>query len=233
MEIIKVAPRIFFAKFQNRYKMVMATLRFNNSYDKKNEETFEHFCDRYDKKYGGGNFKTYQKSIAFSIPGCIFNSFIKSVPKEKWTEKEKELISGLELALEKEEMNMKSRFNVIACHYAEKSSSFKHELSHSLYDVNKRYKESVNQIFNDLIDKDMRYKIYDYLKNVREYELSSINDDDFIDEANAYIVSSNPNKSVFFKNLKISTKDKNKISKEFNILFKESFKSHEHGDKNG
>lgn len=212
LEISQIQPRIFFAKFDDQYKMCTAILRIEGA---KTEIKKDHDNHRkYIKKYVQDT-----KVSGFFISSKFIRSFQKLFKPAKMAEEEKAFIKALLKAVKEAGLGPRNKFGVIACYNGQHSITFKHEMAHSMFYADYLYRMKVLRLFKK-IKPEIKQKMMEYL-NHNDFRFKSFETIDFIDEINALISTENVMQKAFDDTVHIGKREMDKFKK----LYEDNAKS--------
>jgi len=204
LEISQIQPKIFFAKFDDQYKMCVATLRIEAAKTEINKSHDNH------KKY----IKEYVKNT--KVSGCFISSknlrsFLKLFKGGKMADQEKDFVKAVLKTAKESGLSSRNKFSIIVCFNGPNSITFKHEMSHSMFYADYKYRMKVLRLFKK-IKPDIKQKMMEYL-NKNDYRFKSFESIDFVDEINARISTENVLQRAFDDTIHIPKRELDKFKK--------------------
>lgn len=198
LDITQIQPRIFYARFDDAYKMCMATFRIEGAkVEVKNE--YENY-----RKY----IRVYTKDNIISgycITSKRFRLFIRNFSKKDLAPEEKVFSRKLLEAVAKANLHPSSKFSVIVCVNKENSITYNHEMAHSMFYADYKYRIKVVRLFKR-IKMDVKERMMQSLSE-NNYKFKGYDDLEFIDEVNARVATENQIKKGFDDRVKLLKKD--------------------------
>lgn len=204
MEIVQIQPRIFYAKFDDCEQMLLSTFRIEGvKLEHKNEyENYRQYIKNYMNKMTVNGYCIYSKH---------FRLFMRKFKDKQIISEEMAFAQKLLMSVGQSNVNSSSKFTVIICYNNENSIAFNHEMAHSMFYVDYKYRMKVSRLFKH-IKPHMRQKMYEYLTK-NEYKFKAIDDPEFIDEVNARISTENLLKKCFSHDVRLTNKEIDKFKK--------------------
>jgi hypothetical protein len=211
-EIVQIQPRIFYAKFDDCENMLLSTFRIDGSrQEHKNEyENYRQYIRKYMDRMRVSGYCIYSRD---------FRWFMKKFKKKKAINEEINFTLKVLNSVGEAGLSPRSKFNVIVCHNNENSIAFNHEMAHSMFNVNYKYKMKVLRLFKH-IKPEVRQKMLEVLATY-EYQFKGTDDQNFIDECNARIATENLIKKGFSEDIRLPQKQIDQFKK----LYQDNLKS--------
>lgn len=203
-EIVQIQPRIFYAKFDDCENMLLSTFRIDGArHEHKNEyENYPQYIKNYMNNITVSGYCIFSKS---------FRLFMRKFKDKTMTPEELEFTQKLLLTVGQSGINTGSKFAVIVCLTTENSITFHHEMAHSLFYVDYKYRMKVVRLFKH-VKPDIKEKMLaDLLKN--DYKFKSVDEAEFIDEVNSRLATENLLKKGFSKAVKLPLREIEKFKK--------------------
>lgn len=209
LKLSQVKPKIWHLHFDTRYDLALHFFRYQESTDTEIISMID-LMERYSKNFGKGDF-TYTKDwVGFNLPGRVILDLhrrgIKDINKY-----DNIMLAFAEMIKSKEGTE---DFDIIGTSGEDSNftNTFNHELAHSLYSHDKRYKNKITKLLKELPVR-THNRLYNKLIELGYQE--ELND--FLDEIQAYLC--NGSDGDFF-----GSQEFVKYSKKFKAVFKQHAK---------
>ena len=210
-KLYKITNKIFCLKFEHPYDLAMHFLRAQEFYESGSSQfkgqsfTIIDFMEYYAKNLGKGVFTYPDDWAGFNIDSKILKATYKTVIDFNKYDKEICFIYNKIKSICKT-----GKFQLLGVLDFDKT--FDHELAHSLYATNSKYKKEISVLISE-VPLLVKEHFYSYLKNI-EYAKEV-----FEDELQAYFCNYLPLNWESKSDFKLSSKEKKQISN-LNIRFK-------------
>jgi len=203
-EIVQIQPRIFYAKFEEPQHMLLSTYRIDGARLEQNleYENYRQYIKSYMSKFSVNGYCIYGKDIRL---------FLKKFKKKKAISEELTFAMSILNITGEAGLTSRSKFTVIVCYNTEGSIAFNHEMAHSLFYVDYKFRMKVLRLFKH-IKTDMKQKMFDDLAK-RDYRFRGIDDTAFIDEAFCRLATENLLKKGFSEDIKLPQRQIAKFKK--------------------
>ena len=205
LKLSKVKPKIWHLHFDKHYDLSLHFFRYQESTGSEIISMVD-LMERYSTNVGKGDFTYVKDWGGFNLPGfVIFDIHRRGIPD--LNKYDSVMFAFAEMIKSKEGTE---KFDIIGTSEEDECivETFNHELAHSLYRYDAKYKDKINKLIDELPTRTHNY-MYDKLISLGYDEAS----DNLIDEMQAYMCSGSGDQ-VFSSQSVINH------SKKFKSLFK-------------